>query len=324
MNEEKVVQATKQQQIIGYFIEEAKEHLDTIEQGLLNLQATIADPEQINELFRAAHSIKGGAAMLGMGSIQQVSHHLEDCFKLLKDNAVQIDQPLEDLFLKVFDVLKGLIEALQTPYGLREDDATRMVQQAEPTFAELETDLQKRIQAGSSTSSTPVPVNETVSPAALAAQINGLLRAMLQCFKQRDSQQGRQQLVSLCHRLAQLPSCAEWQQLLQQVEAALDNDQVSYVVLAPVIIRELKQAGDLLIINRGKEILPSQSLQKLTTKPVPTQPSAGLAEKPPVQPALREKITIPPQPKAAAKVLLESFSKEEIIEIARYLMHAIQ
>ncbi len=53
------MQATKQQQILGYFLEEAKEHLDTIEQGLLNLKATIADAEQLNELFRAAHSVKG-------------------------------------------------------------------------------------------------------------------------------------------------------------------------------------------------------------------------------------------------------------------------
>ncbi len=76
---------------MGYFIEEAKEHLDTIEQGLLNLKATMADTERLNELFRAAHSVKGGAAMLGLNSIQKIGHHLEDCFKLLKEHPVEID-----------------------------------------------------------------------------------------------------------------------------------------------------------------------------------------------------------------------------------------
>ncbi|MCY7321030.1 MAG: Hpt domain-containing protein, partial [Phormidesmis sp. CAN_BIN36] len=83
----------------GYFIEEARDHLNTIEQGLLNLQATIEDPEMVNEVFRAAHSIKGGAAMLGLGSIQQVAHRLEDHFKLLKETSIRVDQKLESLFL---------------------------------------------------------------------------------------------------------------------------------------------------------------------------------------------------------------------------------
>ncbi|MGB3615017.1 MAG: Hpt domain-containing protein, partial [Elainellaceae cyanobacterium] len=63
----------QQQRIMGYFIEEAKDHLNTIEQGLLNLQGTIEDPDLISEVFRAAHSIKGGAAMLGIDSVQQMS-----------------------------------------------------------------------------------------------------------------------------------------------------------------------------------------------------------------------------------------------------------
>jgi len=46
----------EQQRILGYFIEEAKDHLNTIEQGLLNLQNTLEDPEIVNEVFRAAHS----------------------------------------------------------------------------------------------------------------------------------------------------------------------------------------------------------------------------------------------------------------------------
>ncbi len=105
----------QQQRILGYFIEEARDHLNTIEQGLLNLEGTLNDPEMISEVFRAAHSIKGGAAMLGLTSIQHTSHRLEDCFKVLKDNPVQIDQKLESLFLGVSDTLKSLLEHLSGP-----------------------------------------------------------------------------------------------------------------------------------------------------------------------------------------------------------------
>ena len=54
------------EEIVRFFIEEGKEHLDTLERGLLDLSATMQDNEQINEMFRAAHSVKGGAAMLGL------------------------------------------------------------------------------------------------------------------------------------------------------------------------------------------------------------------------------------------------------------------
>ncbi len=99
----------QQQRILGYFIEEARDHLNTIEQGLLNLESTLNDSEMVNEVFRAAHSIKGGAAMLGLSSIQHTSHRLEDCFKVLKEHPVQIDQKLESLFLGVSDTLKALL-----------------------------------------------------------------------------------------------------------------------------------------------------------------------------------------------------------------------
>lgn len=103
------MQPEQQQRILGYFIEEARDHLNTIEQGLLNLQSTLQDSEMVNEIFRAAHSIKGGAAMLGLNSIQRTAHRLEDFFKVLKEcQSVQIDQTIESLFLQMFDNLQAL------------------------------------------------------------------------------------------------------------------------------------------------------------------------------------------------------------------------
>src|SRR5689334_8477940 len=121
----------QQQRILGYFIEEARDHLNTIEQGLLNLESTLNDPEMVNEVFRAAHSIKGGAAMLGLTSIQHTSHRLEDCFKVLKENPIQVDQKLESLFLGVSDTLKALLEQLSGPFGLSEEVANTLMSETE-------------------------------------------------------------------------------------------------------------------------------------------------------------------------------------------------
>jgi len=320
------VQSVKQQQILGYFIEEAKEHLDTIEQGLVNLRVTMSDSEQVNELFRAAHSIKGGAAMLGFESIQKTAHHFEDCFKHLQEHPVTIDQTLENLFLKGFDTLKELVEALQSPFGLQEEKAHRAVIASEPIFTQLETYLQSLINKATV---LPQPKSAAAPQSSIsaAAHINTILKAMLQLFKQGDSIRSRQQLVALCSRLIQLNGTAKpWVTALQIVQRAIANPKNAYPILAPIVIRNLKQASDLLLTRRVAEIEVSQNLLKLVMPAQPAVRPSQIAAQPSVRQVASKhnQVSIPREPRAAARALLETFNKNELIEIAQFLMKAIQ
>jgi len=147
----------QEQRILGYFIEKAKDHLNTFEQGLLNLQNTLEDTEMLNEVFRAAHSLKGGAAMLGLDSIQQTAHHLEDYFKAFNEcPQIQVDQKLESLFLEVFDTLKKLLEQLEGSFCLTEDVVNNLMSEVEPVFEALDQHLKLLVnQAGSEQLQTP-------------------------------------------------------------------------------------------------------------------------------------------------------------------------
>jgi chemotaxis protein histidine kinase CheA len=325
------VQATEQQQqILRFFIEEAKEHLDTIEQGLLHLEATIADNEAMNHLFRAAHSIKGGAAMLGYDSIHKTGHYLEDYFKLIKDHPLKVDRKLEDLFLKGFDALKELVEALQGPYGLRPEDGELALRRSIPVFKALGDYLKILIRAAKTGAMSP----SNVSPA--TAQVQNILKMMLQLFKQGDNPKSRQQLSMLCTRLTALNKTSKpWINLLQVSQQAIANPKSSFAALAPVIIKELKISSELVIGGRSAEVFPSMALQRLmmaapenavdptaikstaTAEPIATNSSS-------VGVATRRQITIPSDPKGAARSLLDQFNKAELIQIAEFLMKAIQ
>jgi chemosensory pili system protein ChpA (sensor histidine kinase/response regulator) len=233
----------QQQRILGYFIEEARDHLNTIEQGLLNLESTLNDPEMVNEVFRAAHSIKGGAAMLGLTSIQHVSHRLEDCFKVLKENPIRVDQKLESLFLGVSDTLKALLEQLSGPFGLSEETANTLMSETEPVFQWLNQHLELLVQQGGATGDTSAthiqpalvetvgtlteiffrqdvptaaentPPTTTSQPVTATAndhwgefqtQVLQTLREMLQLFKQQATPASRQNLQQCCNQLVQL------------------------------------------------------------------------------------------------------------------------
>ncbi|MBD2431345.1 MULTISPECIES: response regulator [Fischerella] len=252
----------QQQRILGYFIEEAKEHLTTIEQGLLNLQSTIKDPEMLNEVFRAAHSIKGGAAMLGLSSIQRTAHRLEDCFKVLKECPVQVDQKLESLFLGVSDTLKALLENLTGPFGLTEETASHIMSEAEPVFGWLNEHLELLVKQGT----TGVAAADSDRWQQCQNLVLQKLREMLQLFKQPATPETRQSLQDCCRQLVELGeqlNCASWCNLCQATGQAIANQENSYLTLAKIVITDIKQALELVLTGREAEIIISQQLEAL-------------------------------------------------------------
>ncbi len=272
-----------EQRIMGYFIEEAKEHLTTIEQGLLNLQGMLEDSEMLNEIFRAAHSIKGGAAMLGIDSIQQTAHGLEDYFKVLKEQPTKVDPKLESLFFQGFDILRDLLEHLQNSFSLSDQVAADAKNQAELVFAELKAHLTvlgrqngaelplqfEPFQAERATPKFPAPERTILST--FQNNVPAQLRAMLQLFKQADNLATRQELQNICQHLAQSGAqlqLSRWEVLAEVARLAIANSLNSYAVLAPVLIKDIKAASDLVLAGRAADIHPSQQLQALLSMPV--------------------------------------------------------
>jgi chemotaxis protein histidine kinase CheA/ActR/RegA family two-component response regulator len=135
------MQLEAQQRILGYFIEEARDHLNTLEQGLMELRTPDEDGERMKELFRAAHSIKGGAGMLGLQAIRTVSHRLEDNFKTLQEQPIAISQTLESLLLRTVDILQSLLQQLQAPGGPDPAIEAQALEEAEPLMQRIERHL---------------------------------------------------------------------------------------------------------------------------------------------------------------------------------------
>ncbi len=261
------MQPEQQQRIMGYFIEEAKDHLNTIEQGLLNLQGTLDDSEMANELFRAAHSVKGGAAMLGLAGIQQTSHKLEDYFKILKETpSIRVDQKLETLLLQVFDTLNGLLEQLQTPLGLTEEDNQSALRDANPVFIQVDQHLQAMM-----TPTDPTLAGRSMSGSSRALvfqeQVPAKLREMLDLFKKIDKNPSlRSNLQSVCADLrgfGETFALTNWIALLELTERAVLNPENSGRVLAGITLKDLKQAQAQILSDQDSAIEASDALVAL-------------------------------------------------------------
>ena len=91
------------------FAEEAEDLLQQAEEALLVLDDNLLDDDAINELFRAFHTVKGGAGLFGLNTIVEFTHIAESLLSLIRDKAIPLDESLVSLFLKSRDCLEKLV-----------------------------------------------------------------------------------------------------------------------------------------------------------------------------------------------------------------------
>jgi chemotaxis family two-component system sensor histidine kinase/response regulator PixL len=120
-------------QAYQFFIQEAVEFLQTLEDGLIHLRQD-RSTAKVHELMRSAHSIKGGAASVGLMGIQRLAHQLEDCLRALYHEEVVVDLELEEMLLLAYDCLRSpLMQQIETG----QHDAEAALHQADPIFIQL-------------------------------------------------------------------------------------------------------------------------------------------------------------------------------------------
>jgi two-component system chemotaxis sensor kinase CheA len=104
------------------FLNESAEHLDTLESGLLTLNASPNDSELLNSIFRAAHSMKGGAGAFGLIHVVKLTHALENLLDLMRNGQAKPSLDSIALMLRVTDILKLLTASrdAECPAGMDE------------------------------------------------------------------------------------------------------------------------------------------------------------------------------------------------------------
>jgi len=97
-------------QYLSMFIEESKEHLQSLNEQLLILEKEPDNSDTINEIFRAAHSLKGMAGTMGYKKMQRLTHEMEDVFSEIRNGKVQVNAELVDLLFQCLDELSKYLD----------------------------------------------------------------------------------------------------------------------------------------------------------------------------------------------------------------------
>ncbi len=111
--------------IVDFFLVEASEHLQTLNDGLLSLEENNDDLGVLDEIFRSAHTIKGSAAMLGFNVVSKLAHKMEDLLGKIRNKETSLSESVIDLLLQTVDSLTVQVEDI--PNGVQEDESILMM-----------------------------------------------------------------------------------------------------------------------------------------------------------------------------------------------------
>ncbi len=107
-------------EILKDFLTESGELLEQLEGDLVSLESTPSDPELLNQVFRALHTIKGSASFLQLTNLVKVAHAAESALNSARGGQVIVDRPMMDRLLEAVDIIRGHMTALQAGEPLAE------------------------------------------------------------------------------------------------------------------------------------------------------------------------------------------------------------
>ncbi|MBP3709003.1 MAG: chemotaxis protein CheA [Treponema sp.] len=99
------------EELLKDFFAEAEQQVDNLESNVLVIENDPTNHEAIDEIFRAAHTLKGGSATVEMNEISSFTHTVEDMLDEIRSDRLKVSEPVIDVLLNSIDVIKAMLEA---------------------------------------------------------------------------------------------------------------------------------------------------------------------------------------------------------------------
>ncbi len=123
-------------QYLELFIDETKEHLQSLNEHILELEKDPENADTINEIFRAAHTLKGMAGTMGFARMQRLTHDLENVFQEIRNGNMKANAKLVDILFRGLDALESYLEVISTTGGEGTEDNEDIINDLNEVIAE--------------------------------------------------------------------------------------------------------------------------------------------------------------------------------------------
>jgi chemotaxis family two-component system sensor histidine kinase/response regulator PixL len=267
-----------EQEIKLQFLEEAKEYLTTLESGLVGLSEVGSRAQNMDALLRAAHSLKGGSALMGYTALSDLAHRLEDFLKVIKASSnTLVDGELEKLFLGAVDRMVMITEA----YLRRKKVGEKWLQaNVHPLFDQIR-DRVGDPQAQDHAAVLSAEVGEDMAIMLFETEVEGCLQRLEAIYAQPEQPCLREEIAIASQELGGLGEMLElpaMSQLCQEIETKI---QAASPAAVPEIAQQALSAWrqtQVMVIVGQKQSIPRQLENVQQTEVVETQDFESLQE----------------------------------------------
>ena len=114
-------------QYLDVFIDESKEHLQNLNTQILDLEQEPGNMDTINEIFRAAHTLKGMAGTMGYKRMQNLTHNMENVFSEVRNGAAKVNAAIVDVLFQCLDALDEYVTNIQTTGDEGDNDNENLI-----------------------------------------------------------------------------------------------------------------------------------------------------------------------------------------------------
>ncbi|MEV9651125.1 chemotaxis protein CheA [Bacillus aerius] len=125
-------------QYLDIFLDESREHLQTCNEKLLELEKNPTDLQLVNDIFRAAHTLKGMSATMGYDDMAQLTHHLENMFDAIRNEQMIVTPESMDTMFEALDHLEAMVQSIAEG-GDGKRDVTEISKKLDVTGSHAET-----------------------------------------------------------------------------------------------------------------------------------------------------------------------------------------
>ncbi len=145
-------------QYLELFIDETKEHLQSLNEHILDLEKDPGNDDTINEIFRAAHTLKGMAGTMGFARMQRLTHDLENVFQEIRNGNMKANAKLVDILFRGLDALESYLEVISASGSEGTEDNEDIINDLNEVIEE-ETGTGTKEEKDSTASKSPEPVS---------------------------------------------------------------------------------------------------------------------------------------------------------------------
>lgn len=266
----------KELEIRRQFLDEAQDYLDLLESSALGLSSSRMDTQQINAALRAAHSIKGGAGMMGFMALSDLSHRLEDSFKVLKiQKSVEVDLDLERLLLAAIDCLRHLVTCDRQHLPVETD---WLAAHATPIFDHLLERLGEPQAEDAASILSPESDGQAVIALLFETEVEGCLQRLEAVLSNPDQPCLREELTILAQELGGLGEMLQLEALIHQCQSVTYALQVApdrTEAIARATLQMWRQSQAFVLADEGDRLPTALDLEALH---IPFNDTANLTD----------------------------------------------